>query len=359
MKQDVSKQNSFFQSRMNSAKLGAYYTDTKHCKWIAELLEFPKNKEVCCLEPSIGNASAVIDVTNRKENSKIHIFGVEINKDVATKVMENQLVEECICADFLTGSIISKNAFSLCVANPPYGESHGERLEWQFLRRIIECLKNQAVLVFIIPYYVACEDAFLKFWSANFTTEYYFRFHDEEFAKWKQVVLIGRKEKERDVDVKQFLKMQKNLSSPENMLLLPTRFEGNRVKVNPSLNKDVNVFKNKEFDFERAKKALEGGVFEKLVKEKITQSEFILDQLEQPPIMPNAGQMYLMAIAGAGQGIVGSSESQDKHLQRGMVTNAEESDIRIDTKGNKVEAIQKFTRINFNIIENDGTMHTL
>ena len=54
MEQHVKKQNSFFQTRMNQAKLGAYYTDPAHCQWIAGLLDFPENEEVC---GQIGRAS--------------------------------------------------------------------------------------------------------------------------------------------------------------------------------------------------------------------------------------------------------------------------------------------------------------
>ena len=75
--------------------------------------------------------------------------------------------------------------------------------------------------------------------------------------------------------------------------------------------------------------------------------------------MPNAGQMYLMAISGAGQGRVGTASAKDQHLQRGVVTTVEESEYCQDENGNCVEAVQRFTRINFNIVENSGVIHQL
>ena len=66
-----------------------------------------------------------------------------------------------------------------------------------------------------------------------------------------------------------------------------------------------------------------------------------------------------MAISGAGQGRVGTEEARDQHLQRGVVTNVEEKEYRQDEQGNTVEAVQRFTRINFNIIENNGMIHQL
>lgn len=83
MEQHVKKQNSFFQTRMNQAKLGAYYTDPAHCQWIAGLLDFPENEEVCGLEPAIGDGNAIITVMGRRNNENIHIFGVELNEATA------------------------------------------------------------------------------------------------------------------------------------------------------------------------------------------------------------------------------------------------------------------------------------
>ena len=358
MEQKVRKQNLFFQTRMNQAKLGAYYTDQEHCWWIAQLLEFPEGKEVCCLEPSIGDGEAVITVTGRRENEGIHIFGVDLNEKTAGEAMDNPWIEECIHGNFLTDAIITRNAFSFCFANPPYGEDDGKRLEYCFLGRILPYLKEQAVFVFVVPYYAAAEESFFALWKKHFSTEAYYRFHEKEFAKWKQVVLIGRKVKdkagqEKEEEIRQILK------TPERIPLLPECYEGEKIKVLPSMDKDITDFKNKIFDFKKAKKALRGSMLEHLVTEKIEQKKFIADRLMRPPIMPNAGQMYLMAISGAGQGRVGTVEAGDRHLQRGTVTNVEESEFRTDENGKKVEAVQRFTKINFNIIENDGTMHVL
>lgn len=358
MEQQVRKQNRFFQTRVNQAKLGAYYTDQEHCRWIAQLLEFPEGKEVCCLEPSIGDGEAVITVTRRRKNGGIHIFGVDLNERTASEAMENPWIEECIHGNFLTDVIITKNAFSFCFANPPYGEDDGKRLEYRFLGRILPYLKEQAVFVFVVPYYVAAEETFFELWEKHFITEAYYRFHEKEFVKWKQVVLIGRKVKEK-AGQKTEERIRQLLNTPEKIPLLPECYEGERVKVFQSMNKDVTDFKNKIFDFKRAKKALQGSLLEKLVTERVEQKKFIADRLMRPPIMPNAGQMYLMAISGAGQGRVGTETAGDQHLQRGTVTNIEESEFRTDENGKKVEAVQKFTKINFNIIENDGTVHVL
>ena len=64
MEAAIKKQSSFSRSLANDAKLGAYYTDISMCRRISHLLRFPDG-EVCCLEPSIGDGSAVAAVTNK------------------------------------------------------------------------------------------------------------------------------------------------------------------------------------------------------------------------------------------------------------------------------------------------------
>lgn len=359
MEERIRKQSSFYQSRVNQAKLGAYYTDLEHCKWISGLLEFPAEKEVCCLEPSIGDASAVIRVTEREVNRKVLIFGVEINRITASLVMENPLVEDCICGNFLTDVIINKNAFSFCFANPPYGEEDGDRLEVLFLNKLVPYLMEHAVLVFVIPFYVLKEKAFLSAWNRNFSTECCYRFHEGEYKKWKQVVLIGRKVKEQEGEETGAKESFEAFKTPEEVPLLPENYTGDRIKVLPSCGKNISDFKNKVFDAQKARKILQGNQLEDLVISRIGQQQFITDRLSRPPIMPNAGQMYLMAISGAGQGRVGTEEAKDQHLQRGIVMNVEEAEVRQDEEGSAVVAVQKFTRISFQIVENNGVIHTL
>lgn len=342
---------------MNEAKLGAYYTDPEHCKMIAELLEFPEDEEVSCLEPSIGNGEAIVLVTKKRTNPKIYIFGVELNEETARQVQENKLVEDCIYGDFLNDAMISENAFSFCFANPPYGESDGKRLEISFLRKIKSYLMSDAVIVYVIPHYVASEKQFLKLWHSNFQTECVYKFHEHEYKKWKQVVLIGRKRAE--ISTSDYCELENALKDVDTLPVLPTNYTGDKIVVLPSANKGVTIFQAKFFDAEKAERSLKNSVLHSLVKDKVEVQKFITDRLSRPPIMPNAGQMYLMAISGAGQGRVGTEEAKDQHLQRGVVTNVEESEYRQDENGNTVEAVQRYTRINFNIIENNGMIHQL
>lgn len=145
MNEQVKKKSRFFQTRENVAKLGAYYTDPEHCRMIAKILDFPE-EDVCCLEPSIGDANAVCIVTEKEKRQNIKIYGVDLNQKTADTTVLNPYVEECLWGDFLTDVIISHKAFSFCFSNPPYGDLNETRQEILFLNKLLSYLTIDAGL---------------------------------------------------------------------------------------------------------------------------------------------------------------------------------------------------------------------
>lgn len=357
MNEQVKKQSSYFQTRENAAKLGAYYTDPEHCKMIANILEFPE-EDVCCLEPAIGDANAICIVTEKEKYQNIHIYGVELNQKTSDTTVLNPYVEECLWGDFLTDVIISHKAFSFCFSNPPYGDLNGTRQEILFLNKLLPYLMIDAVLVYIIPYHVAASQDFQRIWAGALTIEKIFRFHDKEYEKWKQIVLIGRKKDKKSKRRIQSDEVVSEIPKLEEISLLPITYQGERIKVNPSPMIGITTFMTKEFHYERALNYVKKSSLTKLVREITQQELYMSDRLNRPPIMPNAGQMYLMAISGAGQGLVGSEQTEDLHLQRGIVKNVEESEIRESEQG-IVEAVRKYAKISFSIVEDSGVIHSI
>ena len=163
---------------------------------IAKILDFPE-EDVCCLEPSIGDANAVCIVTEKEKRQNIKIYGVDLNQKTADTTVLNPYVEECLWGDFLTDVIISHKAFSFCFSNPPYGDLNETRQEILFLNKLLSYLTIDAVLVNIIPYQVVANQEFQRVWTAGLTVEKIFRFHEKEYEKWKQVVLIEKKKVKR------------------------------------------------------------------------------------------------------------------------------------------------------------------
>lgn len=354
----VTKQSEFSRTKYNQAKMGAYYTDTKHCEWISKFLDFPE-EEVCCLEPSIGNAEAILTVTGKKEKrDNLKIYGVELNADTYEKVSKKQGVDICLKADFLNDVIISHHAFSFVFMNPPYGKKEdGERYETAFLKKVSPYMTKEAVMVAVIPYYVAEMEDFLMEWCSNFNILHLYRFHESEYQKYQQIVLIGRKEECSDA-VKEMEKLKLRLNE-DKLELLPTDYSGEKVSIPKSTEKNIEEFMNRIFDAVEAEKTVEKSPLQEMILEKIMIPPYIIDNLGRPPIIPSEGQMYLLAVSGAGQGLVGKEENKDLHLQRGVSKMMKRSEFVSDENGNIKEVEISYPQINFNLIEADGSIRTL
>lgn len=358
MESDIKRQSRFSRTRANEGKMGAYYTDQDHCRWIHNFLEFPEEKEVCCLDPSIGDAKALCLVTG-KDAAKEHIklFGVELNKETCRELRQNEtFLEELLEADFIDGTIISHSSFSFCFMNPPYGERDKERIEVAFLGKLIPYLTNGAVVVLVVPGYVAKNLQFLRRWCGNFETLHCYRFHEKEYKKFQQVVLFGRKKSLPLLpdEMKQLAEMDL-----EQLEELPTNYQGEKIKVLPSSKESLKTFICKNFDPERVLDAVHESPIFPVMAERLKTPKYGVGNLERPPIMPCNNQLYLLAMCGGGEGLAGTDEKQDLHLQRGIVKRISHSSIEKDEKGKLVEIVRTTSKVSFTLVEADGTIREL
>lgn len=353
----------------NEAKMGAYYTNLSHCKDIGRMFLWPE-EEVSVLEPSIGDASAVITATNAANNPNIKIFGVELNDAVAKQTESNPYVEAVLKADFTNGIIIRKNAFSFCFANPPYltdkDEDGNSRLEKQFLERIINYLKASGLLVWIVPHKQFFEVGHLRMWMKHFDTLAIYKFREDEYKKFSQIVVVGKKVAHPGIsndDVERFI--SKHFHSLEELPgdLQPTI----PVPVSPS--SEVDLFTTRFFDAGEAFKYLETNGLSKDIcaglERRISVKEFSEGVLKRPPIPVKNDSLFLLVASGVGQGYTGSEEDGTLHLQRGVAEVIEESHIPSsddeyedeETTGKVVVTTR--TSIKMTVLENNGTVHVL
>lgn len=356
--EEVKRQSRFSRLRTNEGKMGAYYTDPDHCRWIHNFLEFPKESEVCCLDPSIGDARALRLVTDKDGNREhVKLFGVEINKETCEELRrEEGILEGLLEADFIEGTVISHNSFSFCFMNPPYGTQGKERLEIAFLGKVMPYLTKEAVLVFVLPVYVFKSPQFLKQWCSNFETLHYYRFHEEEYKKYQQMVVFGRRKASLMLPDEMKHLAEMDIACMEE---LPGDYQGEKIKVLPSAKDSIRTFICKEFHPEQGIKAVHESPLLPLLDEKLKFPAYGTENLERPPIMPCNNQLYLLAMCGGGEGLAGTEENRDLHLQRGIVKPVSHSSFEKDEKGKMVEIVRTTNKISFNLIEADGTIREL
>jgi len=360
--------SSFSRIRENEAKMGAYYTDVAHCKDIRKMFIFPENEEVCVLEPSIGDGKAVITVTDADKNPNIKIFGVELNDQVAEQTAANPYIQECLKADFTNGVAIRKNCFSFAFGNPPYLSERSEtgeknvRLERVFLDKIVNYLKIGAILVWVIPYAAFMEPSYMRMWMKYFDTEAIYKFRGKEYEKFHQIVLVGRMVRPRiplasDIEAFHLKWNLNNLSDlPDN--LTPT------VVVNPSYEKDLDVFTTRAFDAEAAYAFLKTNFpvdIKAAFDRKVSQKKVTFGELSRPPIPLKKDSLYLLVTSGFSNGEVGSVETNDLHMMRGVADVVEESCYNTNEDGESSGTVTVTTRtsVSMRILENDGTITLL
>lgn len=349
-------ESSFDRTMHNIKKAGAYYTDLEHCGRIATMFQWPDD-EVSILEPSAGDGTAVLEAT--KNCSKRKIFAVELDREVVeSKLQKSKEICESLCCDFLETKISNK-AFSFCFSNPPYiAEVEGGRMEIAFLKRIIKYLSDEGILVYVVNISTARTPEYLELFFSNFELLHMYRFSEEEYMKYKQVVMIGRKREEKECSDEEMVRKY-SLLKKEEIPELPKSFDGDLIEVPPSPEKRVKFFTSKIFDEVSAQK-----VYDVRQPQKVNMGELLVEPFDESevgetPTMPNSNTLYLLSTLGCGMGKTGCKENKDEHLQRGCASIEEHTYQEVNDSGETEEITRKSTKITVTILEQNGKFTTL
>lgn len=339
----IEHQSSFSRSLSNVAKKGAYYTDVAHCRDIGKLLAFPKDAHVDVLEPSSGDASAVLAVTEKgREESHIHLYCVELDNDVSRIVSQNPLVEKCVCEDFLEGVRFkfrtNSERFSFIFGNPPYIEDKEEgvteRMEHKFLRSATTLLSIGGVIAWVIPLRIYAMDKSVRFILANYDVKYLFRFRESEYRKWGQIVMIGVKKERTDVDAAKIIEYQKTLVE-DAVPVLPSDGTLAPVEIPCNEKNSLVIFEKKLFDYADAFRGFKEhqqeiiGDAKRFQMKHLCVPKFRSSTLRDPLVTLCDGHIAQAIAAGEGQGLTGTP-GVDEHLQRGVCEIVEEVSVSTD-----------------------------
>ena len=171
------------------AKAGWYPSPPVVVQRIARALTPPetaRNRIIRLLDPccGTGEAAATLAAALAAES-----FGVEINEeraDAARRRLDHTLTASAF------STRIANGGFSVLVLNPPYDQdSQTRRLEHHFLTTLSRVLCPGGVLVYIVPQVRLQLSA--RYLAAQYEDLRVYRFPDEEYATFQQVVLFGRR----------------------------------------------------------------------------------------------------------------------------------------------------------------------
>ena len=151
-------------------------------------------------DPCAGEGHALKEI---KDSLQCESYGIE--PDTQRGKIAKQNLTRCLITDY-ENSRISNRAFSLLYLNPPYDwsirndeVSASERHERTFLRDTICYLIPGGVLVYLIPQ-SRLDKTIAKILAYRFGDVRVFRFPDEEYKSFKQVVIFGVLKKKPELD---------------------------------------------------------------------------------------------------------------------------------------------------------------
>ena len=293
---------------MNNVRMGYYPTDPDNIDLILKGIKFPEGVTTNVLDPCCGCGKALRQIA---EGHNCFAYGVELDEQRAE---EAQTRLHRVGMGSFFHSRISSEAFHVLFLNPPYlsvlTESGSRtRHEKRFLIESLGHLMIGGVLIYVIPFYRMTPDI-CRVLSDNFTDLGVWRFTDSEFAKFRQVAIIGRRKK-RSEDQESAARLEQLSFAPLDIPNVAD-IEQERYAV-PSVEKTVETFKGERFN----EKELERQLSHSDSIRRLMNARSELDRGTKHPLLPlSIGQIGLVGGSGMINGLI---ECDTPHIIKGRI----------------------------------------
>lgn len=311
---------------MSSVKMGYYPTNTEHVKYLDQGIEFPGDVTVNLFDPCCGCGLALRTLAG--EHNCV-TYGVEIDRHRAEESLTR--LDRVGFGSYFR-SRISNEAFHLMLLNPPYlsvmtENGNNSRSEKRFLIDSISHLIYGGVLIYIIPYYRLTPDI-CRVLGDNFEDLTVWKFMGDEFKRFKQIAVIGKRIKRRDGSV--FVTELAELAVSPDKIAELSELPKNRYTL-PKIEKKVELFKGAEFNVaELSEQLSKSNSFSRLFEKSKLDSE-----IKRPLLPLNLGQVGLIGGSGLINGLV---EYDTPHIIKGRIVkeNRVTKEENVNNKGEKI-----------------------
>ena len=173
------------------AKMGYYPTPEDVTPIIAKYLKRQREGLIRILDPCAGSGTALKHIGDALQ---AETYGIEVDLDRGNKARD--ILNRCLITDY-QNTRISHGSFSLLWLNPPYDWAtrdseieKSERYERTFLRDCVCYLRPKGILVYLIPQR-RLEGQIARMLSYRFENISVFRFPEESYKKFRQLVIFG------------------------------------------------------------------------------------------------------------------------------------------------------------------------
>ncbi|NNG66432.1 DUF6094 domain-containing protein [Caldanaerobacter subterraneus] len=303
-------------------KMGYYPTPLSVVERIKSFINFP-DTSFSMLDPCCGCGTALQKLA---EGTKALTYGIELDEE-RYKQAKEKLYR--VAKGGYEIATISNEAFSVLFLNPPYDfDTSGQRKEKIFLQDTQKYLIKGGLLIYIIPQERLTIDI-AKFISYRFTDIKIYRFPEEEYKNFRQIVLFGVKKKNFYINQEDVIKMVNASQKGKDLEELPYSF--NYVYSLPPTPKP-KIFRSGILD----KEELEQSIKNSPLWDKIREYVKIKDNVyKNPPLPLHQGHIGLLLASGYLNG------EMDGHLIKGSavkktVQTIEEEDDYIVTKEKEI-----------------------
>jgi len=336
------------------AKMGYYPTPPLVVSLISGILIRNGSGKIRILDPCAGEGHALKEVV---EFIQCESYGIEL--DTHRGAIAKQNLTRCLITDY-ENTRISNQAFSLLYLNPPYDWvirndeiSASERYERTFLRNTIKYLMPNGVLVYLIPQ-SRLDKTIAKILAYKFKDLRVFRFPDEEYRSFKQVVIFGvlKKKPVTDDGLISYL-----VSVGKGQAIIPSIENANcSYTVPPSPHIKNFLFRTIQIDpYE-----LETEIRKYGLREKINQMVSPMSLSEKiKPIMPlRHGHLAQLLACGMMNGVVFDKDGRNPLVVKGITRKVVETRTEYEDGKQKIIETDKIV-ITINVLNQRGELITI
>ncbi len=309
------------------AKCGFYPTPEAVIKIISRYLKRKREGIIRILDPCAGEGIAVKEIAERLNAES---YGIEI--DIERGARAKNILTNCLVTDY-ENTRISRNAFSLLSLNPPYDFAvrddeleTSERYERTFLRNTIPYLCKRGILVYLIPQ-KRLDGRIANILCYRFEDIKVYRFPEDEYKAFKQIVIFGKLKTEANKDEKTAVFL-KNIG--QHKAVVPFISEEPQIYYEVPLSpQKINlIFRSKDIDSEELSKEIEESVLFKQLKELTTPLR-ITEKIR--PIMPlRHGHLAQILACGMMNGIVWDRDMKNPLLIKGITKKEVKHKVEVD-----------------------------
>ena len=327
-------------------KMGYYPTPLSVIERIRGFIKYPE-ENLAILDPCCGEGIA-LEKLNGHPNCQT--YGIELDQARA-KTAKDRLHH--VISGGYQESRVSNKSFSMMLLNPPYDFDEGTRKEEIFLRDTLRYIRPHGLLIYIIPQHrVNTKIATLL--SFNFEDIAVYKFPDDEYEAYSQVVIFAvRKEQSCvDEDVKEMLAGIPNMNLEDIPEVDNPRYllPGSEEKI---------LFTSRALDEEELEASIKRSPVNKRLAPYFRPTDYRTTDYrttQRPPLPLRTGHQALLLASGYLDGVVG--KGGDLHVVKGRV----HKEVKETTERTENEVTVKKTdviRISVKVLLPDGEIKTL